>query len=111
MAETEQTVHSCLMGDLDSDSFSVSDCDFVVTQSFSFSGKRQAFLMESQGDMSMAGSPEDVPPLSRGRTQEVDCGVDQKWAAVYQSVARRMLSYLDQSEVLKVKTRELESTK
>ena len=50
-----------LMGDLDFDPFSVSDCEFVVSQSFSFS------------------SPEDVPPLSRGRTQEVDCGVDQKW--------------------------------
>ena len=56
----------------------------------------------------MVGSPTDVPRLSRGRTQEVDCGVDQKWAAVYKSVARRMLNYLDQSEVSKVNTRELE---
>ena len=56
----------------------------------------------------MASSPEDVRRLSRRRTQEADCGVDQKWAAVYQSVARRMLSYLNHSEVLKVNTRELE---
>ena len=35
----------------------------------------------------MAGSPEDVPPLSRRMTQEVDSGVDHRWPAVYRSVA------------------------
>ena len=49
-----------------------SDCEFVEPQSFSFSGKRCAFLVESQGDMSMAGSPEEVSPLSRRRTQKMN---------------------------------------
>ena len=71
----------------------------------SLSRMRRAFLVESQGDMSMA---EDGPPLWRRRTQELDCGVDHRWVAVFQSVERRMLSYLDHSEVLKVNTRELE---
>ena len=84
--------------------FSVSEVDSVAPQSFSFSRKRQAFVMESQGDLYMASSPEDVQPLSTRNIQEVDCGADQRWAAVYQSIARRM----DHSEVLKVNTRELE---
>ena len=71
-----------LVEDLDFDSLSVSDCQFVVSQSFSFSRKRRAFLVESQGDMSMGGSPEDVLSLSRGRTQEVDCGVEQEGCAL-----------------------------
>ena len=37
----------------------------------------------------------------------MDCGVDQSWAEVYQSIARRMLGYLDNSEALKVSTKEL----
>ena len=41
-----------------------SDCEFVESQSFSFSRKRQAFLIESQGGMSMENSPEEVPPAS-----------------------------------------------
>ena len=77
-------------------------------QSFSFSRKRQAFHMGSQGDVNAAFSPEDVQPLSRRRTKEVDCRSNQRWAALYQAVARRMLSYLDNSEALKVDTKELE---
>ena len=38
----------------------------------------------------------------------MDCEVGQSSAAVYESVARRMLSYLDDSEALKVGTKELE---
>ena len=38
----------------------------------------------------------------------MDCKVNQSWAAVYQSVARRMLSFSDNSEALKVDTKELE---
>ena len=41
----------------------------------------------------------------------MDCGVDHRWAAVNRSVARRMLSHLDHSEVSKVNTRELEHEK
>ena len=54
----------------------------------------------------MASSHEDVQPVSRRGTQEVDCEVNKSWAAVYQSVARRMLSYLDNSEALKEGTKE-----
>ena len=61
--------------------------------------------------MSMAGSAEEVPPLTRRKIQEVDCGVDHRWAAAHQTVAKRMQSYLDQSEVLKVSTRELAWTR
>ena len=44
----------------------------------------------------------------RGKKEsEVDCGVDQSWAEVNQWIARRMLSYLDNSEALKVSTKEL----
>ena len=39
-----------LVGDLGANSFSASDCAFVVPQSFSFSRKRRAFHMESQGN-------------------------------------------------------------
>ena len=63
--------------------------------------------MESQGDVNTASSPEDVQPLSRRETQEVDCGVNHSWAACH-AVARRMLRYLDNSEALKVDTKELE---
>ena len=42
------------------------------------------------------------------KTQEVDCGVGHGWAAVYPAVAKRLLDYLDNSEVLKVNIRELE---
>ena len=48
-------------------------------------------------------------PIPRRRIQEVDCGVNHGRAAIYQVVARRMLSYLDKSEVLKVNAREFES--
>ena len=87
---------------------SASDCEAVEPQSSSFSRKRQAFHVESQGDMNSASSPEDVQPLSERSTQEVDGGVDQRWTAVCQAVARRMPSYLDNSEALKVDTEELE---
>ena len=48
--------------------------------------------MESQGEMNTVSSLED----------------NQRWAAVYQSVARRMLSFVDHSEASKVDTKELE---
>ena len=68
-------------------SLSVSDCEFVKSRSISFSRKRRAFHVESQGDINAASSLEDVQPLSRRRTQEMDCGV---------------LSYLDHSDVLRI---------
>ena len=46
--------------------------------------------------------------LSRRSTQGVDCEVCKSWAAVHQSIARRMLSYLGNSEALKVSTNTLE---
>ena len=56
----------------------------------------------------MENSHEEVPPITRRRFQEVDCGVDHGWAAVYQTVAKKMLDDLNKSEVLKVNARELE---
>ena len=47
------------VGDLGVDSLSV-----FVPKSSSFSRKRRALLVESQGDVSKAGLPEDEPPLS-----------------------------------------------
>ena len=44
---------------------------------------------------------------SRWKAQEVDYEVKQSWTAVHQSIARRMLSYLDKSEALKASTKEL----
>ena len=44
---------------------------------------------------------------SRRKAQELECGVSQSWAAVYQSIARRMLSYLDNSEAFQMSTGEL----
>ena len=44
---------------------------------------------------------------SRRKAQEVGCGGNQSWAAVYQSMTRRMLRYLDNSEALKVSTKEM----
>ena len=56
----------------------------------------------------MVGSPEEVPPSTRRKIQEVDWGVGHGWVAVCQAVAKRVLDYLDNSEVLKMNTRELE---
>ena len=41
------------------------------------------------------------------REQEVDDEVDQNWTAACELTAKRMLKYLEDSEVLKVSTREL----
>ena len=41
---------------------------------------------------------------STRRAQEVDCGGNQSWAVVYQSIARIILIYFDNSEALKVST-------
>ena len=65
----EVLVSPWLVGDLGADAF-FSDCEFVLPQFFSFSTKRRAFHLKSQGDVSVAGSSE-VPPSSRRRTQEV----------------------------------------
>ena len=44
---------------------------------------------------------------SRRRTQELDYEGNQSWAAVYQSISRRVLSQLHNSEALEVSTKEL----
>ena len=44
----------------------------------------------------------------RRKIQEVDCGVDRWWAAVHQTVTKRMLDHLHKSEVLRVNVQELE---
>ena len=93
---------------LGEDFLSVSDCEFVESQSFSLCRKRQAFLIQSQGGMSMEDTAEEVPPMSRRKIQEVDCGVDHRWAAIYQAVGKRMLDHLNKCEGLKVDTQELE---
>ena len=46
---------------------------------------------------------------SRMRAQEVGCGVNQSLASVHQSIARRILSYLDNSEALKESTKDLKA--
>ena len=79
--------------------FSGYDCEFCAPQSFSLSRKRQAFLVESQGGLSVDNAPEEVPPITGRNIQEVHCGVVRGWAAVYQTVAKRMLDYLNKSEV------------
>ena len=60
------------------------DCDTVKPQSFSFSRKRRAFQMKSTVKSTKVG-PAD-----------------------YQSIAKLVLGYLDNSEALKVGTKELE---
>ena len=95
---TDGSVSLSSVGVLGEVSLHVFDCEFVKSQFFCFSRKRRAYECE------------DVQPLSRRRTQGVDCGVDKTWAAIYQSVARRMLSYLGHSDLLKVNTRVREST-
>ena len=42
---------------------------------------------------------------ARRDAQEVDDEVDQKWTAVYQWTAERMLKYSEDSEVLKVRNK------
>ena len=46
-------------------------------------------LIESQGGMSMASTPQEAPPITIRNIQEVNCGVDHGWAAVYQTVAKK----------------------
>ena len=46
--------------------------------------------------------------ITRRNIQEVNCGVDRGWAAVYQAVAKRMSDYMNKSEVLRVNAQELE---
>ena len=43
----------------------------------------------------------------RRKVQEVGYEVSQSWTAVYQSIARRMLIYLDRSEALEESTEKL----
>ena len=50
----------------------------------------------------------DADLSSDAQRAQVDCGVNQRLAAVCQAVARRMPSYLDNSEALKVGTKDLE---
>ena len=45
---------------------------------------------------------------SRTKAQEVDNEANEKWTVVYQTIAKTMLKYLDESEALKVSTRELQ---
>ena len=45
---------------------------------------------------------------SRTKAQEVDNEANQKWTVVYQTIAKTMLKYLDESEALKVSTKELQ---
>ena len=47
------------------------DCEFVESQSFSFSGKRQAFFIESRGVMGMEETREKTPPESRRRIHTI----------------------------------------
>ena len=84
------------------DFLSSSNCELTESQYFSLSRKSRDFLMEGQGGMSMENSLAEVPPTTRRNIQEVGCGVDHGWTAVYQTVAKRMLDYLNKSEVLKV---------
>ena len=84
------------------------ECEIAEPQSCSISLKRKASFVESQRSMSMEDLQEGTPPFARRKIQEVDCGVGHGWAAFYQAVAKRMLDYLTNSEVLKVNTRELE---
>ena len=44
---------------------------------------------------------------ARRNVQEVDNEVNQNWTPVHQTIAKRMLKYLEDSEGLKVSTREL----
>ena len=68
----------------------------------------ETFIWKVKEDTNVADSAEDAQQLSRRCTQDVDCEVCKSWAAVYQSIARRMLSYLDNSEASKVGAKELE---
>ena len=47
---------------------------------------------------------------SRRKAREVDYEANQNWPAVYQTIARRMLSHLDESEASKVSTKESKET-
>ena len=48
---------------------------------------------------------------ARRDVQEVDGEVDQNWAAACEWIATNMLKYLEDSEVLKVSTREFSGTR
>ena len=104
---TDVLVSPLSVGVLGADFPSDLECEIAEPQSFSVSKMRQASLMESQGSMSMEDLQEGLLPIARRKIQEVDCEVGQGWAAVYQAVANRMLDYLNNSEVLKVNTRDL----
>ena len=79
---TDVLVSFSLVGVLGAGSSLGSECEIVEPQSFSFSKKRQAFLIESQGGMSMEDSLEEVPPFTRRKVQEVDCWIGHGRAAV-----------------------------
>ena len=44
---------------------------------------------------------------ARWKVQDFDGEINQKWTAVYQWTAKKMLKYLEDGEVMKVSTREL----
>ena len=93
-------------GALGEDFLSGSDREFAESQSFSLSRKWQAFLIESQGGLSMENSAEELSPTTRRKIQEVGCGVDHGWAAVYQAVAKRMFDHQNKCEVMNVHAQE-----
>ena len=85
----------CVLGE---DFLSDPDCD-LSSRGPLLSGKRQAFLTESQGGMPMEKSPEEVPPITGRKIQEVDCGVDHRWAAVHQAVGKKDAGLPEQMKV------------
>ena len=62
------------------------DCEVVEPQSVSFSRKRQAFFVDSQGGLSIEGTLEKTPPVSREKINE---------AVLHHVVMTRMENYLD----------------
>ena len=85
-----------------------SDCEFVESQSFSFSAKSEGSSLEGQGGMSIEGTPEKTPPASRRKIHAIGCGDDLWWVPLFQAVMARMENYLNRCESLEVETKELE---
>ena len=53
------------------------------------------------------GGASEQKEESRRKAQEVDHEVNRNWTAIYQTIVTNVLSYMDESEALKVNTKEL----
>ena len=75
---------------------------------FLFPKTREAYIVESQEDMSIDGTPGKTPQASRKKIRGIEYGGEHRWSTLDKVVMAKLEHYLDRSESLEVDTEELE---